>query len=184
MRNSNFYLVALATVLVALLFCKQVLADAPNLQTPDPVIFLADNLDEKDQLGWCIDTLGRGFSEQLQVHSCKPQGGDVQFYYDTASGQIASAEFEGKCATLANMSNEKVPFGLLDCEAGNSDQAFVYNSESMEFHPRGEEELCLVAGAESRSAGPFMSRDLQLQSCASVASELRQWIVKGSGAGK
>ena len=55
----------------------------PELQTPEPVIYLADNIDEQDALGWCIDTLGRGWSEQLQTHSCKPQGGDVQFAYDS-----------------------------------------------------------------------------------------------------
>ncbi|MEP3045222.1 MAG: hypothetical protein ABJL55_04815 [Roseibium sp.] len=44
-------------------------AEPPVLQTPAPVIFLADNMDEKDDLGWCIDTLGRGFGERLQTHS-------------------------------------------------------------------------------------------------------------------
>lgn len=44
-------------------------AAPPELQTPEPVIYLADNIDEKDALGWCIDTLGRGWSEQLQTHS-------------------------------------------------------------------------------------------------------------------
>ena len=31
-------------------------AAPPALQTPEPAIYLADNLDEKDNLGWCIDT--------------------------------------------------------------------------------------------------------------------------------
>ncbi|MEP2802439.1 MAG: RICIN domain-containing protein [Alphaproteobacteria bacterium] len=166
-------------LLLAALLSESARATPPNLQTPGPVIYLVDNLDEKNQLGWCIDTLGRGFSEQLQVHSCKPQGGDVQFYHDPASGHIASAEFEGKCATLIGSSDINVPFGLHDCKASNKDQAFVYDPESKEFHPSYDEKLCLAAGAESRTAGPFMSRDLQLQPCMSVASKLRRWIVKG-----
>lgn len=151
----------------------------PKLQTPEPVIYLADNLDEEDRLGWCIDTLGRGFSEQLQVHSCKPQGGDVQFYFDQESGVIASAEFTGKCATLVDAANENIPFGLLDCEIENRSQVFAYDASSMEFRVQSDEALCLAAGAESRKAGPFMSRDLQLKACADVPSKLRQWIIKG-----
>ena len=40
----------------------------PELQTAAPVIYLADNLDERSNLGWCIDTVGRGFGDQLQAH--------------------------------------------------------------------------------------------------------------------
>lgn len=35
-------------------------AEAPALKNKAPFIYLADNLDEDKQLGWCIDTLGRG----------------------------------------------------------------------------------------------------------------------------
>ena len=75
-------------------------AAPPDLRTPAPVIYLADNLDEQDGLGWCIDTRGRGFSDRLHAHSCKPRGGDVQFRYDEAARRIASATFAGKCAAL------------------------------------------------------------------------------------
>jgi len=71
-----------AVFLLASLISLSANAAPPELQTPEPVIYLADNIDEKDNLGWCIDTLGRGWSEQLQTHSCKPQGGDVQFFYN------------------------------------------------------------------------------------------------------
>jgi len=60
----------------------------PILQTPSPVIYLADNLDEQDQLGYCIDTRGRGFNEKLHAHSCKAKGGDVQFFYNKETLQI------------------------------------------------------------------------------------------------
>ena len=99
-------------------------AEPPELQAPSPVIYLADNLDEQDKLGWCIDTLGRGFSEQLQTHSCKPLGGDVQFSYNQETQQIMSVEFPGKCADLNQPAAEGVSFDLLDC-SGSEEQKFV-----------------------------------------------------------
>ncbi len=154
-------------------------AATPELQTPAPVIYLADNIDEKDELGWCIDTLGRGWSEQLQTHSCKPQGGDVQFSYDNETRQIMSVEFPGKCATLHEAAAAGVSFDLLDCSATSAVQVFIYNAETLEFMPEGDRSLCIAAGAESRTAGPFMSRDLELAPCASTDSRLKQWVVKG-----
>ncbi|GAM60755.1 hypothetical protein JCM19232_3697 [Vibrio ishigakensis] len=65
-------------------------ASAPDLKSATPVIYLADNLEEKDNLGWCIDTDGRGFSELLQAHSCKPAAEeplDTQFRYIIESGR-------------------------------------------------------------------------------------------------
>ena len=70
-------------------------SNPPILQTPSPVIYLADNLDEQDQLGYCIDTRGRDFNEELHAHSCKPKGGDVQFSYNKETLQICSVEFTG-----------------------------------------------------------------------------------------
>jgi len=153
-------------------------AATPELQTPAPVIYLADNIDEKDELGWCIDTLGRGWSEQLQTHSCKPQGGDVQFSYNKETRQIASVEFPGKCATLHETAAAGVSFDLLDCSSTSAAQLFIYNAETLEFMPEGDRSLCIAAGAESRSAGPFMSRDLELAPCASTDAKLKQWVVK------
>ncbi|MCH6259162.1 hypothetical protein MLD52_21575 [Puniceicoccaceae bacterium K14] len=54
----------------------------PIIQTEGPIIYLADNLDEQDKLGWCIDTDGKDFSDTLQAHSCKPEGNDVLFRYN------------------------------------------------------------------------------------------------------
>ena len=65
------------------IFMNEGIASIPNIKTPAPVIYLEDNLGEKDQLGYCIDTKGRGFGEKLHAHSCKPRGGDVQFRYDS-----------------------------------------------------------------------------------------------------
>ncbi len=150
-------------------------ADAPVLQTPTPVIHLADNLDEADGLGWCIDTLGRGFSEVLQAHSCKPQGGDVQFTFVETSGLIRSVEYPEYCAEV--LQNGDAQFGLTLCDAANPSQQFNYDPETLAISPADDETLCISVGATSRSAGPFMSRDLLLLSCANVDPDLRAWIV-------
>ena len=152
-------------------------AAPPELQTPTPVIYLADNLDEPDNLGWCIDTVGRGFSEQLHAHSCKPQGGDVQFAYNAETQQIMSVEFPGKCADLNQPAAAGSSLSLLDCSAAE-EQKFLYSADSMEFMPVAGQTLCITAGGASQSAGPFMSRALELADCASAAPELKQWVIK------
>ena len=169
----------LSALLLSSLVTLSANAATPELQTPAPVIYLADNLDEKDKLGWCIDTLGRGWSEQLQTHSCKPQGGDVQFSYDKETRQIMSVEFPGKCATLHEAAAAGVSFDLLDCSSTSAAQLFIYNAETLEFIPEGDRSLCIAAGAESGSAGPFMSRNLELAPCASTDASLKQWVIKG-----
>ena len=169
---------ALTFLMVALsVISHKTQAAPPQLQTPAPVIYLADNLDEQDKLGWCIDTQGRGLSERLHAHSCKPQGGDVQFKFKAGTGQIMSAEYAAKCAELLAPGGS-VTFGLLACKAGAASQSFTFDSNSGEFHPKGKNDLCLVVGAGSRSAGPFMSRNLDLAACASTAVKFKKWIVK------
>lgn len=153
-------------------------AAPPQVQTPSPVIYLADNLDEKDDLGWCIDTLGRGFAEKLQAHSCKPQGGDVQFSHDADTGWIASVPFEGKCMSLSAADDPNVPFGLLDCLDGEPSQRFAYDPDTGHIHPASDLNLCVAVGATSRSAGPFMSRDLILAPCAGTDAALTVWVVR------
>lgn len=150
-------------------------AGPPDIKTEGAMIYLADNLDEADNLGWCIDTIGRGFGETLHAHSCKPQGGDVQFSYDVQSRQIRSVTFSGKCMTLMNPGHQSVPFGLLDCVAENSAQQFSFDTETGKITPAGTEGQCVVVGETSRSAGPFMSRDLTLADCETVQSEYAVW---------
>ena len=170
--------VSLHAVLL-LMLCSPMAAYSapPDLKTPTPVIYLADNLDEQDNLGFCIDTVGRGFSERLHAHSCKPRGGDVQFDYDRS--RIVSATYAGKCATLQAPAAAGVSLGLLDCSEASAGQIFDYDVDAMEFRPGADRNLCLVVGAESRTAGPFMSRSLELAPCASTDAARKQWRVKG-----
>ena len=143
-----------------------------------PVIYLAENLDEADGLGWCIDTLGRGFAEQLQTHSCKPQGGDTQFRYDPETRQIQSVEFEGKCMALGVSDNAAVPFALLDCVSEDPTQQFGFNADTGRITLVSEPNTCVVAGAKSRSAGPFMSRDLTITACDRADPARATWLYR------
>ena len=166
-----------AVLLLLLCIPTAAYSASPDLQTPAPVIYLADNLDEQDNLGFCIDTVGRGFGERLHAHSCKPRGGDVQFLYDKAARRIASATYAGKCATLTAPAAAGVSLGLLDCSKDSAAQVFDYDAEAMEFRPGANRGLCLVVGAASRTAGPFMSRSLDLAPCAATDAARKQWRI-------
>ncbi|MFD0980078.1 ricin-type beta-trefoil lectin domain protein [Tropicimonas aquimaris] len=149
---------------------------APNLRTPAPVIHLAENLDEKDGLGWCLDTLGRGFSTSLQVHSCKPQGGDVQFSFEPETGAIRSVAFPDHCAVRQEAGPTNL--GLAPCDADDPDQRFAFDADTGALSAADAPDQCLSAGEASRSAGPFMSRELLLTDCTATDPALRRWVIR------
>ncbi len=152
-------------------------AEPATVVTPSPVIHLEDNLDEADGLGWCIDTVGRGFSAFLHAHSCKPQGGDVQFGYDKATQTIRSATFENHC--LSNLpSDARTTFGLVECDVNDPQQRIVHDPMSMTFRDADDPGRCLAVGESSRTAGPYMSRDLVWADCTESDPLLRRWVVK------
>ncbi len=169
------FMLATAELLVAVTAAS---AAPPDLRTPAPVIHLADNLDEADNLGWCIDTIGRGLSDRLHAHSCKPQGGDVQFRIAETTGQIVSVAFEEKCMANLHPEDPTQPLGLVDCDASANAQRFIYDPDSMTIRPSEDETMCLSVGADSRSAGPFMSRNLRFSECSEAQMRFQQWIVR------
>lgn len=175
---SRITTVFIAVCITMLVFSMPASAAEPDMKTPSPVIYLADNLDEKDNLGWCIDTQGRGFSDRLHAHSCKPRGGDVQFLFAADSRQIRSATFDNKCAELLDDAAAGVKLGLLDCDAANARQQFSFDAATGTFTAEQDNALCLSVGDASRSAGPFMSRDLHLTACAATDTSLKRWIFK------
>ena len=61
----------------------------------------------------------------------------------------------------------------------SAEQMFIYNVDTSEFMPEADHSLCIAAGAESKSAGPFMSRVLELSPCTSTDATLKQWVIKG-----
>lgn len=153
-------------------------AETPIIQTKGPIIHLADNLQEEAKLGWCIDTDGRGLSDLLHAHSCKPSGGDVLFTYVEETGQIASATYDNKCMAFNAPENAINPFGLVNCDSSAPEQKFVYETETLEMHFGPDETQCLTVSAEIDRAGPYLSRDLFLASCDSLETRFKQWVVK------
>lgn len=115
-----------------------------HLPPPAPVIFLVDNLDEVDGLGWCLDTLGRGFSTNLQAHSCKPQGGDVQFSFQLETGAIRSLPFPDHCAVRQGA--DPTDFDLAPCDTNDPDQRFEFDPDTEALSPTNAPDQCLSAG--------------------------------------
>jgi len=194
MKNYNLkYRSLLCLIVFSLIYCKNegaapeneiedTTADVtdvnpPILQTPSPVIHLADNLDEQDQLGYCIDTRGRGFNEELHAHSCKAMGGDVQFFYNKETLQICSVEFTGYCIEIPGGASKGMSLRLLESNTSLSDQKFIYNEDSGEFVPEEDLTLCLAVGETSAAAGIYMSRSLTLELSSETDVKLKQWVI-------
>ena len=151
--------------------------NAPIILTPAPLIHLADNLDEQDQLGWCIDTRGNGFNENIHLHSCKASGGDVQFIYNEETLQICSAEFVGFCIEMSGGSFEGSSLILVESNSDTPDQRFVYNEDNGEFNAEEDTNLCLAAGETSTAAGIYMSRSLTLELSSEIEESLKKWVI-------
>ena len=120
-------------------------------------------------------------AETLQSHSCKQASRgvtDTQFSYDGASGQIRSVPYNDKCMTFSDPDNKVWPFGLLDCEADNPSQKFVYDATSMDIRIGSDQAKCVVVAPKSITAGPYMSRDLIYADCKSVEKKFKQSVVK------
>ena len=196
MKNYNFKYISLLWLIVfSLSYCKKegaapfleneiedtavdvTSANPPILQTPTPVIHLADNLDEQDQLGYCIDTRGRGFNEELHAHSCKASGGDVQFFYNKETLQICSVEFTGYCIEMPGGVLKGMGLRLEESNTSLSDQKFIYNEDSREFMPEEDFTLCLAVGETSAAAGVYMSRSLTLELSSETDVKLKQWVI-------
>ena len=165
-----------ATLLLTSPFAS--MAEEPVIQSEGALIYLADNLNENAKLGWCIDTEGKGFSDQLQAHSCKPEGADTQFSFDATHSMIKSVAYEGKCMALSEPENTEIPFGLLDCVKDDVTQQFIYDTDSMEFHIGSDESKCVTVAETIIEAGPYQSRDLIFASCADLDPSFKQWVVR------
>lgn len=160
------------------------LAEAPNVPTSAPYIVLSDNFDEPNGYGFCLDTSGRGQSDLMQTHSCKPakdgeprndQDNDTRFIYDAETGQIASYAFEGFCMQ-ALIASEVTVFALLEC-SDHPRQNFVYDSSDQTLRLGEDLDRCVAAASETVPAGPWVKRPLMLLNCDDVDASLRQWTV-------
>ncbi len=73
--------------------------------------------------------------------------------------------------------NDTSTFGLTDCDPDAENQQFSYEVALGEIRLTRSPENCVVVGAQSRSAGPFMSRTLDLAECAAASETLKSWVV-------
>ena len=153
-------------------------AEAPEIKTVGPIIYLADNLDEEASLGWCIDTDGRELTDQLHAHSCKPSGDDVLFTYAADSGMIESATYAGLCMAFNAPDNAVNPFGLIACDETDEAQSFAYDEASMEIRLSTDVAQCLTVAKTIDNAGPFQSRDLILAACEGLEPSFKQWVIR------
>ncbi|MEO9273237.1 ricin-type beta-trefoil lectin domain protein [Marinomonas sp. 5E14-1] len=177
--------VTVALMAFLAVFAIQANAKAPVLKAGSPIIYLADNLDEDQQLGWCIDTVGAGFNEKMHAHSCKtetenktdPRANDIKFAYNDVTGQIESKIFENKCMDFSEPTSKKTPFGLLDCSSSET-QKFSFDEMKGQISLSSDPLLCVAVAQTSKKAGPFMSRDLITEKCDAVDSVYLTWKTK------
>ena len=153
-------------------------AQAPTIQTEGPIIHLADNLDEEEKLGWCIDTEGRGQSDKLHAHSCKPTGDDVLFSYLPDSNMIQSGTYDDVCMAYNDPEHEENPFGLIPCDPADASQTFIHDEASMEIRLGMDETQCVTVSPTIDNAGPFQSRDLLLAACDTLQPSFKQWVIR------
>lgn len=178
MKTTASFSIALIAASLASWIAQPSFADAPTIQTVGPVIHLADNLGEEASLGWCIDTEGRGLSDQLHAHSCKPTGDDVLFSYAADSGLIQSATYADMCMAYNAPDDTENPFGLIACDEMDEAQRFVYDDVSMEIRLDNDGAQCVTVAATIDDAGPFQSRDLILATCDELEPSFKQWVIQ------
>lgn len=164
------------TTMFACALSQMVYGSEAIVRTPAPVIHLEANLDEAQGLGFCIDTVGRGWSDQVHAHSCKPQGGDVQFSLDTTLGRIMPVAFPDTCLTASGPGAPTV-FGLIPCDGANPAQRFGHDPDRRALFDAGDPDRCIAVGATSHQAGPFQSRNLLWADCDNPEPALRRWVV-------
>ncbi len=72
---------------------------------------------------------------------------------------------------------EAMTLSLVDSDPSSSEQKFIYDDESGEFRPDGNNNLCLAAGITSASAGIYMSRTLTLELISNTDVSLKKWVI-------
>ena len=178
LTNQRAVRTAVVAAIASLALPHSSLAESPVIQTEGPIIHLADNLDEEAKLGWCIDTEGRGQSDQLHAHSCKPTGDDVLFSYAADTGRIESATYAGQCMAYNAPDSVKNPFGLIACDDADPNQRFVHDVETGQIRLGTDEMQCVTVSAAIDDAGPYQSKDLLLGVCEDLDPSFTTWVIR------
>ena len=172
------------TLAIGLLLCTitPVFADAPKVPSDVPYFVLSDNHDEPNGYGFCLDTAGRGKTDLLQSHTCKPASkdkegkptpNDTQFWYDAENKRVESVAYPGMCMQVL-ISPYATVFGLLDC-GDQPRQKFVYSADDKMLKMEEDQTKCISVVSETIKAGPWSSRALALTSCDETEDSLKQW---------
>jgi len=184
----RFFLILGASAALSVSACAQSslapTTDGPNVPTKPPYIVLSDNHDEPNGYGFCMDTYGRGQTDLMQTHSCKPakegvardyQDNDTRFEFDAGTGQVKSYAFEGYCMQ-ALIASDTAVFALLAC-SDHPRQKFLYSAEDQSLRLSEDSTLCVAAAPETVPAGPWVKRPLKLETCEETKASLTQWTV-------
>ena len=158
---------------------------ALGVQTP--YLRIDDNLQEPENVGFCIDLRGWkpvGF-ENAQAHSCKPTGGragggtDEEF--EPRGGAIVGrADADGHCLQAKSAtagSGVDVP----QCDASEPLQRFSWQATTGTLRLEATT-LCLGVGAILRAANTFWARDLILAECGITEAKYITWRIEGGSA--
>ena len=160
---------------------------ALGVQTP--YLRIDDNLEEPENVGFCIDL--RGWNpvrfEDAQAHSCKPSGGragggsDEEF--EPRGGAIVGrADADGHCLQAKSATADSgvdVPL----CDASEPLQRFSWQATTGTLRLEATTPtLCLGVGASLRAANTFWARDLILAECGTTDARYIKWRIEGGSA--
>ena len=157
---------------------------APNVPSDAPYIVLSANHDEPNGYGFCLDTYGRGQTDLMQTHTCKPakegadrdySGHDTRFEYNAETQQVMSYPFKGYCMQ-ALIASDVTVFALLKCN-NHPRQKFAYKADDKTMRLAEDQNRCVTVTSETVPAGPWVKRPLQLETCEEVDTSLKQWTI-------
>jgi len=172
------------TSVFCILLCAatSALANTPKVPSDAPYIVLADNVDEPNGYGFCLDTAGRGMSDFMQSHSCKPAAkddagnptpNDTQFLFDAKNMRVESVAYPGVCMQVL-ISRYSTAFALLDCSE-HIRQKFIYSPKDKTLVMEEDQAMCVSVVSVREAAGPWSRRELALTSCVETEDALKQW---------
>jgi len=157
---------------------------ALTLGVQTPYLRIDDNLEEPENLGFCVDL--RGWNpvrfEDAQAHSCKPSGGragggtDEEF--EPRGGAIVGrADADGRCLQAKSAtagSGVDVPL----CDGTEPLQRFSWQAATGTLRLEAST-LCLGVGDSLRAANSFWARDLILAECGTTDAKYITWRIEG-----
>lgn len=184
----RFY--SLIFVLLLISTCK-----ADNAFDYEPSVSVTSDLDEPQQLGFCIDIYGSGSSmecDNMQTNSCKESGDDAQFEYHSPTKSLRAVNYDANCDQISASSTESrgcikvnddnivdgATLGLDECDESMDSQIFTAVESNGNFELHIGANFCLVVSDTTRPAGPGVARDLMISTCDSVPEELKTWTIR------